>query len=156
MTWGCSSAGRAPALHAGGQEFDPPHLHQQSRKALVTHLENWTMKQICNKVLCNANIMKQGYKHCNKAEREPRFKHGQATKGTGWMPWHWEPTKDVISCEKPRGAANKPWSVDIWMEQSGGCNDPSWHTESIGMSGEPPELKHLSRARKRNQPRFRK
>ena len=25
----------------------------------------------------------------------------------------------------------------------------------IGMSGEPPELKHLSRARKRNQPRFR-
>ena len=28
LTWGCSSAGRAPALHAGGQEFDPPHLHQ--------------------------------------------------------------------------------------------------------------------------------
>ena len=26
--WGCSSAGRAPALHAGGQEFDPPQLHQ--------------------------------------------------------------------------------------------------------------------------------
>ena len=25
--WGCSSAGRAPALHAGGQEFEPPHLH---------------------------------------------------------------------------------------------------------------------------------
>ena len=28
-------------------------------------------------------------------------------------------------------------------------------TESIGVRGEPPELKHLSRARKRNQPRFR-
>ena len=26
--WGHSSAGRAPALHAGGQEFDPPWLHQ--------------------------------------------------------------------------------------------------------------------------------
>ena len=25
---GCSSAGRAPALQAGGQEFDPPHLHE--------------------------------------------------------------------------------------------------------------------------------
>ena len=25
---GCSSAGRAPALQAGGQEFDSPHLHQ--------------------------------------------------------------------------------------------------------------------------------
>ena len=27
--WGCSSAGRAPALQAGGQEFDPPYLHQE-------------------------------------------------------------------------------------------------------------------------------
>ena len=29
--WGCSSAGRAPALHAGGQEFDPPHLHHGTK-----------------------------------------------------------------------------------------------------------------------------
>ena len=28
--WGCSSAGRASALHAEGQEFDPPHLHQKN------------------------------------------------------------------------------------------------------------------------------
>ena len=26
--WGCSSAGRAPALQAGGQGFDSLHLHQ--------------------------------------------------------------------------------------------------------------------------------
>ena len=26
--WGLSSAGRAPALHAGGQRFDPASLHQ--------------------------------------------------------------------------------------------------------------------------------
>ena len=26
--WGCSSAGRAPALHAGGHRFEPVHLHQ--------------------------------------------------------------------------------------------------------------------------------
>lgn len=25
--WGISSVGRAPALHAGGQEFEPPILH---------------------------------------------------------------------------------------------------------------------------------
>ena len=25
--WGCSSVGRAPALHAGGHRFDPVHLH---------------------------------------------------------------------------------------------------------------------------------
>ena len=27
--WGYSSAGRAPALQAGGQRFDPAYLHQQ-------------------------------------------------------------------------------------------------------------------------------
>ena len=26
-SWGCSSAGRAPALHAGGQGFESPQLH---------------------------------------------------------------------------------------------------------------------------------
>ena len=31
-----------------------------------------------------------------------RLQAGQAKKGTGRMPWHWEPTKDVISCDKPR------------------------------------------------------
>ena len=31
--WGCSSAGRAPALQAGGQEFDSPHLHHGFFKA---------------------------------------------------------------------------------------------------------------------------
>ncbi len=25
---------------------------------------------------------------------------GQANKGAGRMPWHWEPMKDVISCDK--------------------------------------------------------
>ena len=29
--WGFSSAGRAPALHAGGQEFDPPNLHHEKK-----------------------------------------------------------------------------------------------------------------------------
>ena len=27
LIWGLSSAGRAPALHAGGQRFDPASLH---------------------------------------------------------------------------------------------------------------------------------
>ena len=50
--WGCSSAGRAPALQAGGQEFDSPHLHQAAKAAeeeikfFLTqkmYLENWTI-----------------------------------------------------------------------------------------------------------------
>ena len=28
-SWGFSSAGRAPALHAGGQEFESPNLHHK-------------------------------------------------------------------------------------------------------------------------------
>ena len=30
--WGFSSAGRAPALQAGGQRFDPANLHQDSKE----------------------------------------------------------------------------------------------------------------------------
>src|SRR3984957_11847303 len=28
LLWACSSAGRAPALQAGGHRFDPGHVHQ--------------------------------------------------------------------------------------------------------------------------------
>ena len=37
------------------------------------------------------------------------------------------------------------------MEKSGWSKIQSSYTEYIGIGGEPPELKHLSRARKRNQ-----
>ena len=30
--WGYSSVGRAPALHAGSQEFESPYLHQTTKK----------------------------------------------------------------------------------------------------------------------------
>ena len=38
MTWGYSSAGRAPALHAGGQRFDPAYLHHLSLLSKLTDL----------------------------------------------------------------------------------------------------------------------
>ena len=41
----------------------------------------------------------------------------QAKKSIWRMPWHWEPKKDVTSCEKLRGAANKHWSADIRMRK---------------------------------------
>ena len=34
--WGCSSAGRAPALQAGGQGFDSLHLHQAAKRLAKT------------------------------------------------------------------------------------------------------------------------
>ena len=33
--------------------------------------------------------------------------YGQATKGAWWMPWQKTAMKDVVSCDKPRGAANR-------------------------------------------------
>ena len=30
--WGCSSVGRAPALQAGGHEFESHHLHASNEK----------------------------------------------------------------------------------------------------------------------------
>ena len=36
-----------------------------------------------------------------------RFDEGQAKKSARGMPWHQEPMKDVISCDKLRGAANE-------------------------------------------------
>ena len=41
------------------------------------------------------------------------------------------------------------------MRKLSGDHTPLPYTEFIGIRGEPPELKHLSRARKRHQPRFR-
>ena len=34
ILWGCSSVGRAPALQAGGQEFESLHLHSCLNAAL--------------------------------------------------------------------------------------------------------------------------
>ena len=76
----------------------------------------------------------------------------QARKSARGMPWHQEPMKDVISCEKLRGAANELRSGDIRMGKPT-ARYPILN--QIGIGGEPPELKHLSRARKRHQPRFR-
>ena len=40
---------------------------------------------------------------------------GQAKKSARGMPWHQEPMKDVISCDKLRGAANEHRSGDFRM-----------------------------------------
>ena len=83
-------------------------------------------------------------------------KVGQAEKSARGMPWHQEPKKDVTSCDKLRGGANNRRSGDFRMGKPGRAILCQRALNKIGVRGEPPELKHLSRARKRNQPRFRK
>jgi hypothetical protein len=44
--WGYSSVGRAPALQAGGHEFESHYLHQKVKTFKVLYLENHiTVKQ---------------------------------------------------------------------------------------------------------------
>ena len=42
---GCSSVGRAPALQAGGQGFESPHL-QADPKGFQLYLENFIQKYL--------------------------------------------------------------------------------------------------------------
>jgi hypothetical protein len=49
---------------------------------------------------------------------------GQAIKCTWWMPWHEPATKDVASCEKPRGAASEHRSGDVRMGKPDRVNSP--------------------------------
>ena len=58
----------------------------------------------------NVDKLKAEYQELMKQKNEHKRlfeKDGQARKSAGRMPWHWEPMKDVISCDKLRGAANK-------------------------------------------------
>jgi len=55
----------------------------------------------------------------------------------------------VTSCDKLRGEARISWIRKL-------LNWTSWHSVPfLNEEREPPELKHLSRERKRNQSRFR-
>ena len=146
-------------------------LHWVSWRDSKMHLENWTLKllmqlwegnskgkllikRVINTILAKNKLLLLSL---HNSTRETRiinwiFLLGQANKSARGMPWHQEPMKDVISCDKLRGVANEHWSGDFRM----GKPTERYHIlNKIGIWGEPPELKHLSRARKRHQPRFR-
>ena len=74
-------------------------------------------------------------------------------KRTWWMPWQLEAMKDVVDCDKPRGAVKQA----LIRGFPNGETHPIYRvscTEYIGVRSERRELKHLSTCRKRNQPRF--
>ena len=80
------------------------------------HLDNCTARKDSGKASCNNQ--KVEVERSSNGLRIKRRKN-QATKSTGWMPWHHTPTKDVASCEKLRGAASRHRSVDIRMGKPG-------------------------------------
>ncbi len=56
----------------------------------------------------------------------------RASKGARWMPWHQEPKKDVVGCEKPRGAASRLRAVDVRMGQPARGHTRAPPAECIG------------------------
>ena len=71
------------------------------------------------------------------------------------MPWHQEPMKDVISCEKLWVGANIHQSIDIRMRELNWWKKTSYpYMSKVVYRGERGELKHLSTHRKRKKNRF--
>ena len=69
------------------------------------HLENCTPKE---RHLVKQPVAKKDFAvGLRENPRRESAEDDQDNKGTGWMPWHWTPKKDVASCEKPRGAASR-------------------------------------------------
>ena len=79
--------------------------------------------------------------------REPLGKKARANGGCLGYP---EAKKDVVSCEKSRGSANRTWSANIRMGQPTQLKA----VYQLWNWGEPGELKHLSTRRKRKKRRY--
>ena len=89
--------------------------------ASAAHLNNWIddgSKE--GRRLPAARLVVERSRFRRNDQGEPRSKRsrpaltawsdaggGQATQGTGWMPWRQEPMKDVAGCVKPRGVASR-------------------------------------------------
>ena len=70
-------------------------LWKQSMRAEMRQFCSWSQENKTDKD-CGSNPL-----------TATQISDDQVTKGAGWMPWHWTPKKDVVSCEKPRGAASR-------------------------------------------------
>ena len=58
LKWGCSSVGRAPALQAGGQEFESLRLHRRCNKTVTIDSVPWKLhtNDLMNKYSILKNI----------------------------------------------------------------------------------------------------
>jgi hypothetical protein len=131
---GHSSAGRAPALQAGGRRFDPAWLHHQSARAeprvfmcnvysrgSVRRRQNLPSARslTIRKVLTSSDwrfvipttkrVIQVSHSQYDQRHVNPVCLglYGQANKRTWWMPRRQEAMKDVVACDKPRGAGKQ-------------------------------------------------
>ena len=73
------------------------------RRPLKT--EYWVLRE--TSVPLQLNLVRLGREGAGPIGLRIKRRKNQATKSAGWMPRHHTPTKDVVSCEKLRGTANK-------------------------------------------------
>ena len=79
-----------------------------SEKYQSQDIESFLLKKKCK----NQSKARNDQTRYQRYGRESAYE-GKAKKGAGRMPWHQEPKKDVISCEKPWGGAHIPRSTDV-------------------------------------------
>ena len=123
-------------MQAGGQGFKSPHLHQvlsRSRR-FQSLVPEFARERRDDGVSASAGASRlfdsrigsdsetrrsrmcavmRAFEFLGKFADGP--KGWQATKGTRWMPRRAEARKDVVSCDKRRGGAHIPRSVDVRM-----------------------------------------
>ena len=78
---------------------------EKTRKESLTRQSLHT-KRVCSNHIRNMISLSDTSKDVPQAIHLKMYHKGQVKKSIRRMPWHWEPTKDVTSCEKLRGGAN--------------------------------------------------
>ena len=119
ISWNWSFASMGPVTvrafnHAGNQHF------QTLSKYVVCKM--WGFKGECTRsltVLINNQVDCLPMYSISWIQKAGRWSLVMRTikclKGVWWMPWYAQAMKDVIRCDKRRGAANKLWSGDFRM-----------------------------------------
>ena len=124
---------------------------QQAKGAVMLRRKNSV-----NNWLHNPNNYLRSSSNVASLFKENTSEAVQAKKSIRWMPWHREPMKDATTCDKLRLVGNKRLTRRFPNGETPMVKNHGSVHESIVYRGEPAELKHLSRRRKRNQTRFRK
>ena len=102
-TRGISSAGRAPDLHSGGQRFDPAILHQNLRHLAFLNCKYYYY-QYLYPIVFRYFFENNQNKNLIYYRKNFFLCINQAFKGDWRMPWHCKTMKDVVYCDKFRGA----------------------------------------------------
>ena len=59
------------------------------------------------RILNKSGMINFGFRARKMLNNYLEVETGQDNKGVRWMPWHQESKKDVVNCEKPRGAVSE-------------------------------------------------